>query len=163
MDDEYEDIVEESLVLVEFAGNTGDDALNQDNNVSMKILGVESEQPIIQMGKQLYRGEYQDTLGTELFFREVEGDHTSDSLFDTKLDTKLVYCGKANKKLLSTEPLLKLEKRMQKVCPMNKIMKNQCHLHQARLWLQIRSNCYVSILTPLLLFLFLSSMYQSEI
>jgi len=100
MDDEYEDIVEESLVLVEFAGNTGDDALNQDNNVSMKILGVESEQPIIQMGKQLYRGEYQDTLGTELFFREVEGDHTSDSLFDTKLDTKLVYCGKANKKIV---------------------------------------------------------------
>lgn len=100
MSDEYEEIVEESLLLIEFAGNTGDDALNQDNNVSIKILGVESEQPIIQMGKQLYRGEYQDTLGTELFFREVPGDHTSDSLFDSKLDSKLEYCGKTNKKIV---------------------------------------------------------------
>lgn len=100
MEDEYEEVVEESLLLIEFTGNTGDDAINQENNVSMKILGVESEEPIIQMGKQLYRGEYQDSLGTELFFREVEGEHSTDTLFDTKMKTKLEYCGKTSKKIL---------------------------------------------------------------
>lgn len=100
MEDEYEETVEESLLLIEFTGNTGDDAINQENNVSMKILGVESEEPIIQIGKQLYRGEYQDSLGTELFFREVEGEHSTDTLFDTKMKKKLEYCGKTNKKIL---------------------------------------------------------------
>ena len=84
---------------MEFAGNTGSDALNQEN-VSFHVLGIETDQPIIQIGNQLYHGKYLDTLGTELFFTEREGETPTDTLFDCKLDKKLVFFGKTNLKLV---------------------------------------------------------------
>jgi len=99
MDDYDEEIVEETHMLVEFAGNTGNDALKQDN-LSMKIIGIDSEQPLIQIGNQLYAGEYLATFGTELVFSETEGHQPTDTVFDTKLDQKLKFAAKTNKKLV---------------------------------------------------------------
>lgn len=84
---------------MEFAGNTGSDALNQEN-VSFHVLGIETDHPIIQIGNQLYNGKYLDTLGTELFFTEREGETPADALFDCKLDKKLEFFGKTNLKLV---------------------------------------------------------------
>lgn len=99
MTDEYEETIEEEYVLVEFAGNTGSDALNQEN-ISIKILGIEKDKPIIQIGNQLYQGKYYDAVGTEMFFLEVEAGPPSDTLFDTKLTQRLEYYGKTNTKLV---------------------------------------------------------------
>lgn len=97
--DEEEEIIEETYVLVEFAGNIGNDALKQDN-LSMKVIGIDSDQPLVQIGNQLYAGEYSETFGTELMFSETEGHQPADTVFDTKLDQKLNYTAKTNKKLV---------------------------------------------------------------
>ena len=110
MENEYEETIEEQYILVEFAGNTGSDALNQEN-VSIKVLGMETDQPIIKIGNQLYEGKYYDTIGTELFFTEAEGEPPSDTLFDTKLEKKLEFYGKTNTKLVVSRAFSKpLEK-----------------------------------------------------
>lgn len=112
MVDEYEETVEEEYVLVEFAGNTGSDALNQENT-SFKILGIEKDQPIIQIGNQLYQGKYYETLGTELFFDEVEAGPPSDTLFDTKRKQRLEFVGKTNTKLVISRAFAKSTKNSQ--------------------------------------------------
>lgn len=103
---EYEETLEEEFILVEFAGNTGSDALNQEN-MSIKVLGIETDQPIIKIGNQLYEGKYYDTIGTELFFTEAEGEPPSDTLFDAKLEKKLEFHGKANTKLVVSRAFAK--------------------------------------------------------
>lgn len=107
MDCNSEETVEERYILVEFAGNTGSDALNQEN-MSIKVLGVETEKPIIKIGNQLYEGKYYDTIGTELFFTEAEGEPPSDTLFDAKLEKKLEFYGKTNTKLVVSRAFAKL-------------------------------------------------------
>lgn len=101
-----EETIEESYILVEFAGNTGSDALNQEN-VSIAVLGIETDQPIITIGNQLYEGKFYDTIGTELFFTEVDGGQPSDTLFDTKLEKKLEFYGKTNTKLVVSRAFAK--------------------------------------------------------
>ena len=66
----------------------------------MKIIGIGSDQPIVQIGNQLYAGEYVETFGTELVFSEIEGHQPTDAVFDTKLDQKLSFAAKTNKKLV---------------------------------------------------------------
>nr|SVE71144.1 EOG090X08VB [Daphnia similis] len=110
VESENEETVEEQFILVEFAGNTGSDALNQEN-VSIKVLGMETDEPIIKIGNQLYEGKYYDTIGTELFFTEAEGEPPSDTLFDNKLEKKLEFYGKTNTKLVVSRAFAKpLEK-----------------------------------------------------
>ncbi|KAI9564494.1 hypothetical protein GHT06_008233 [Daphnia sinensis] len=110
VESENEETVEEQYILVEFAGNTGSDALNQEN-VSIKVLGMETDEPIIKIGNQLYEGKYYDTIGTELFFTEAEGEPPSDTLFDNKLEKKLEFYGKTNTKLVVSRAFAKpLEK-----------------------------------------------------
>ncbi len=106
MDFEDEETVEERYILVEFAGNTGSDALNQES-MSIRVLGVETEEPIIKIGNQLYEGKYYDTIGTELFFTEAEGEPPSDTLFDAKLEKKLEFYGKTNTKLVVSRAFAK--------------------------------------------------------
>jgi general transcription factor 3C polypeptide 6 len=101
MDSDFsdEETVEETYLLVEFAGNTGDDALKQEN-VTMRIVGVDTEQPLVQIGNQLYAGEYSETFGTELIFTEVDNDRSVDPVFENKLDRCLEYMAKTTKKLI---------------------------------------------------------------
>ena len=106
MESEWEETVEEQCILVEFAGNTGSDALNQDK-ISINVLGMETDKPIIKIGRHLYEGKYYDTIGTELFFTEAQGEPPSDTLFDTKLEKKLEFYGKTNTKLVISRTFAK--------------------------------------------------------
>lgn len=92
-------LTEEMYVLVEFAGNMGDDALKQEN-VSIKITGIDSDQPLVQIGNQLYAGEFSETFGTELIFTEVDNTKPVDPVFETKLEKRLAYVAKTSKKLV---------------------------------------------------------------
>jgi hypothetical protein len=68
---------------------------------------METDEPIIKIGNQLYEGKYYDTIGTELFFTEAEGEPPSDTLFDTKLEKKLEFYGKTNTKLVVSRAFAK--------------------------------------------------------
>lgn len=101
MEEDWSDEEEaaETYLVVEFAGNTGEDALKQED-LSMKIIGMEAEQPLVQIGNQLYAGEYTETFGTELIFTEEECRRPIDPVFETRLDTQLSFAAKTTKKLV---------------------------------------------------------------
>ncbi|XP_017261368.1 general transcription factor 3C polypeptide 6 isoform X2 [Kryptolebias marmoratus] len=68
MDDEWEE--EEQLVLVELSGILNNDFLSKCRG-PCKILDIDSERPMMQIGQYVFAGEYEDALGTCVVFEEV--------------------------------------------------------------------------------------------
>ncbi|KAJ7341839.1 hypothetical protein JRQ81_007284 [Phrynocephalus forsythii] len=66
-------VVEEQLVMVELSGIIDSDFLKKCEN-KCKILGIDTERPILQVDRYVFAGEYEDTLGTCVVFEENE-DH----------------------------------------------------------------------------------------
>ncbi|CAD7678235.1 unnamed protein product [Nyctereutes procyonoides] len=91
----------EQLVLVELSGIIDSDFLSKCEN-KCKILGVDTERPILQVDNYVFAGEYEDTLGTCVIFEEnVEhGDAEGSS------KTVLKYKCHTMKKLSMTRTLL---------------------------------------------------------
>ncbi|XP_039207134.1 general transcription factor 3C polypeptide 6 isoform X1 [Crotalus tigris] len=61
--------VEEQLVVVELSGIIDSDFLEKCDN-KCKILGIDTERPILQIDRYIFAGEYEDTLGTCVVFEE---------------------------------------------------------------------------------------------
>ncbi|KAJ7395610.1 General transcription factor 3C polypeptide 6 [Pitangus sulphuratus] len=68
-DEAEEDEVEEQLVMVELSGIIDSGFLEKCEN-KCKILGIETERPILQVDRYVFAGEYEDTLGTCVVFEE---------------------------------------------------------------------------------------------
>ncbi|KAM5282993.1 general transcription factor 3C polypeptide 6 isoform 2-T2 [Hipposideros larvatus] len=60
---------EEQLVLVELSGIIDSDFLSKCEN-KCKILGIDTERPILQLDSYVFAGEYEDTFGTCVIFEE---------------------------------------------------------------------------------------------
>ncbi|KAF4025145.1 hypothetical protein G4228_017066 [Cervus hanglu yarkandensis] len=70
--DEEEDEEEEEteqLVMVELSGILDSDLLAKCEN-KCKILGIDTERPILQVDSYVFAGEYEDTVGTCVIFEE---------------------------------------------------------------------------------------------
>lgn len=67
MDDEWEE--EEQLVVVELSGIINNDFLTKCRG-TCKILDIDSEKPMMQVGQYVFAGEYEDALGTCVLFEE---------------------------------------------------------------------------------------------
>ncbi|XP_035420698.1 general transcription factor 3C polypeptide 6 isoform X4 [Cygnus atratus] len=67
--EEDEEEVEEQLVMVELSGIIDSDFLEKCEN-KCKILGIETERPILQVDRYVFAGEYEDALGTCVVFEE---------------------------------------------------------------------------------------------
>ncbi|XP_019590626.2 general transcription factor 3C polypeptide 6 [Rhinolophus sinicus] len=67
--DQEEEEEEEQLVLVELSGIIDSDLLLKCEN-KCKILGIDTERPILQVDSYVFAGEYEDTLGTCVIFEE---------------------------------------------------------------------------------------------
>ncbi|KAG9335461.1 hypothetical protein JZ751_004590 [Albula glossodonta] len=70
MEDEWEE--EEQLVVVELSGMINSDFLTKCQG-KMKIVGIDTEQPMMQVGTYVFAGEYEDVLGTCVMFEETPG------------------------------------------------------------------------------------------
>ncbi|KAL6106838.1 gtf3c6 [Pungitius sinensis] len=68
MEDEWEE--EEQLVVVELSGIINNDFMAKCRG-KCKILGIDSEKPMMQVGQYVFAGEYEDTLGTCVLFEET--------------------------------------------------------------------------------------------
>ncbi|KAM4865599.1 general transcription factor 3C polypeptide 6 [Thomomys bottae] len=66
-DDDVEE--EEQFVLVELTGIIDSDFLSKCEK-KCKILGIDTERPILQVDSYVFAGEYEDTLGTCVIFEE---------------------------------------------------------------------------------------------
>jgi len=71
MEDEWEE--EEQLVVVELSGMIGSDLLSSRQS-TCKIVDIDSEQPMMQVGRYLFAGEYEDAIGTCVLFEENGAD-----------------------------------------------------------------------------------------
>ncbi|XP_038561479.1 general transcription factor 3C polypeptide 6 isoform X2 [Micropterus salmoides] len=76
MDDEWEE--EEQLVVVELSGIINNDFLSKCRG-TCKILDIDSEKPMMQVGQYVFAGEYEDALGTCVLFKEGPQKGKSDS------------------------------------------------------------------------------------
>ncbi|XP_036376408.1 general transcription factor 3C polypeptide 6 [Megalops cyprinoides] len=70
MEEEWEE--EEQLVVVELSGIIDSDFLTKCQG-KVKIVGIDTEQPIMQVGRYVFAGEYEDVLGTCVIFEENHG------------------------------------------------------------------------------------------
>uniref|UniRef100_A0A672IIN7 Transcription factor TFIIIC triple barrel domain-containing protein n=2 Tax=Salarias fasciatus TaxID=181472 RepID=A0A672IIN7_SALFA len=68
MEEEWEE--EEQLVVVELSGIINNEHLSKCLS-TCKILDIDSERPMMQVGQYVFAGEYEDTLGTCVLFEEV--------------------------------------------------------------------------------------------
>lgn len=73
MEDEWEE--QEQLVVAELSGVLDSDVLCQRGGVC-KMVGMSSEQPMLQVGRYVFAGEYEDALGTCVIFEEQTKDQT---------------------------------------------------------------------------------------
>ncbi|PSN33522.1 hypothetical protein C0J52_16120 [Blattella germanica] len=89
---------EELLVHVEFNGMLERDVLDQDP-VFFKMIGVEGRRPIMQIGNQTFAGEYNDIVGTALFFEEDPNPPGGDPVFTRTPEHQLRYACKTRKVL----------------------------------------------------------------
>ncbi|XP_071405015.1 general transcription factor 3C polypeptide 6 isoform X2 [Pithys albifrons albifrons] len=99
-EEDEEDEVEEQLVMVELSGIIDSDFLEKCEN-KCKILGIETERPILQVDRYVFAGEYEDTLGTCVVFEE---NTEQDAEGNQKLQLK--YKCHTVKKLNMTRTLL---------------------------------------------------------
>lgn len=76
MDDEWEE--EEQLVVVELSGIINNDFLSKCRG-TCKILDIDSEKPMMQVGQYVFAGEYEDALGTCVLFEEGPEKRKADS------------------------------------------------------------------------------------
>lgn len=111
-----EEVLAEELVHVEINGIFQDLGTGAGSDLSAisKFVGLESEQPIVQIGNQVFAGTYEDCVGTSLFFtlgtsdREEADDDDDDQeglsgaqkVFDNRPKKKVEYLCKSDKKLV---------------------------------------------------------------
>ncbi|KAJ3596112.1 hypothetical protein NHX12_002521 [Muraenolepis orangiensis] len=88
MEDEWEE--EEQLVVVELSGVINNDYLSNCRG-TCKILDIDSDTPMMQVGQYLFVGEYEDALGTCVLFEEKSADgDTKETTTDLKYNCHTV-------------------------------------------------------------------------
>lgn len=92
---------EEELVHVELSGIFQDDLLKKPEVIT-KFVGLDTKEPIVQLGNQVFAGSYTEVVGTSVFFQveDVDEDDEVDPVFGKPSDQKLRYLCKSGKKLV---------------------------------------------------------------
>lgn len=88
-----------AYILLEVTGIIDADTFSKTGNC--RILGLMTENPILQVGNYIFSGEYKETVGTSLFFEEDCQD---------KSGTSLKYVCKSSRKLDLKRAVLKPKK-----------------------------------------------------
>ncbi|XP_075227952.1 general transcription factor 3C polypeptide 6 [Lycorma delicatula] len=91
-EDEYEE--EDILVHVEFDCEVDPSMFNAE--LPFKIIGIDSQNPLMQVGNKVFQGQWRDVIGTSVFFEEDEEKKLQkvDALFSkqTSNPMKLACC-----------------------------------------------------------------------
>ena len=72
-EDEWEDVAEQ-LVLIEISGVIDSEFLFKCNPSHCRLLGVETDEPVLQIGSYTFVGRYNNAFGTHVVFEETEVD-----------------------------------------------------------------------------------------
>ncbi|XP_001851019.2 guanine nucleotide-binding protein-like 3 homolog [Culex quinquefasciatus] len=92
-------IEEEMLVFADFEKYLATEELI-DPNVRVKVIGIETENPIVQINNDLYKGSYDFAIGTNVFLEEdPEGKAAIDPLYSPNPEKLYKYSGQSSKVL----------------------------------------------------------------
>ncbi|BFG03907.1 uncharacterized protein DMAD_03030 [Drosophila madeirensis] len=93
-DSEYEET--EYLVFADFKNQLPPHLLKHEN-AAIKIIGVESDQPMAEVNGSIYKGTYEQSTGTNVFFEKDTERSPADPLFETACRQKYKYLDKSDK------------------------------------------------------------------
>ncbi|OWF35064.1 general transcription factor 3C polypeptide 6-like isoform X2 [Mizuhopecten yessoensis] len=97
--DEWEE--EETTVIVELSGILESDFISQCDG-DCKVLGIDTDKPLLQLDRYTFSGEYCDTMGTNLIFTQEDEVNEEPKPFQESADRptkRLEYLCKVDKKL----------------------------------------------------------------
>jgi len=97
---------QEFLVLLEFSDANEANYCKQFDN-EFETLEIETSNPILKIGNRLYSGQYQNNIGTYLFFNNQQNNSEETSNNPTTTESSFQYYGKSYKKLLLTRLYIK--------------------------------------------------------
>lgn len=97
-DSEYE-TDEEALVHVSVSGTLQEDLRNLKFK-DFSFIDINSRAPLLVIGNQIFSGEYQDCVGTSVFFTQSENDQQQDKVFNRQCTVSVDYCNSTKKKLI---------------------------------------------------------------
>lgn len=112
---------EEQLVHVQLSGIFQDD-LAGNPALLTKFVGLDSAAPVVQIGNQVFAGQYENTLGTSVFFKaksddandgddEAESeDKEEDPVFSPRPQNKIEFVHKTDRKLVLKRVFLNKKK-----------------------------------------------------
>jgi general transcription factor 3C polypeptide 6 len=97
-DSDYE-TDDECLIHVSVSGILQED-LSHLTSEQFSFLDIHSDRPLVTIGNQVFVGEYQDTVGTSVFFTQSENTTARDQVFSRKPGIEVKYFNSTRKKLV---------------------------------------------------------------
>lgn len=70
--DEEEWVEEEHLVLIELKGVIDNEFLYNCKSANCRLLEIDSDQPVLQIGNYTFTGQFRESMGTHVLFEELE-------------------------------------------------------------------------------------------
>ncbi|XP_016957632.1 uncharacterized protein LOC108029687 [Drosophila biarmipes] len=93
-DSEYEET--EYLVFGDFKNHVQPFQLNHED-AAIKVIGIESDAPMAEVNGSIYRGRYEHSVGTNVFFEKEKDNLASDPLFESVCRQRYQYVDKSTK------------------------------------------------------------------
>ncbi|XP_005179080.1 uncharacterized protein LOC101888694 [Musca domestica] len=93
-DSDYEE--EEYLVFADFKNQILPKELS-DENSAIKIIGIETKNPVAEINGNIFKGTYDFVMGTDVFFEKDDDAPPDDPLFEATCRQKFKVFGKTNK------------------------------------------------------------------
>ncbi|KAH8284705.1 hypothetical protein KR018_012030 [Drosophila ironensis] len=95
-DSEYEDT--EYLVYADFKNHIPPFQLKHEN-AAIKVIGIEGSSPMAEVNGNIYKGTYEQPVGTYVFFEKEKDPPASDPLFESVCRQRYKYVDKSTKVL----------------------------------------------------------------
>lgn len=97
-DSDYE-TDEEALVHVTIAGTLQEDLTNIKAS-EFSFIDINTEKPLVVIGNQVFTGEFQDSVGTSVFFQQADNFQREDKVFGRHCARTVDYFNLTRKKLV---------------------------------------------------------------
>lgn len=106
-EDEVDENIEEEEILVYMQFDTKLDSDLLQSHTPFKIIGIDSDKPVLQLGNQVFQGNWSDTIGTAVFFEENPSASSGDPVFTKNPPSTLNYHSKTQKSLVMSRIFVK--------------------------------------------------------
>lgn len=77
--DEEEWEEEEHLIVIELKGVIDSDFLYKCKSESCRLLGIDTDEPVLQIGNYTFTGELKEPIGTHVLFEELESSDSQET------------------------------------------------------------------------------------